>query len=510
MSLITPEAARAELQRRQDAARKEYDRRRMLASLAAFIRGAWHVLEPSTPYVHNWHIDAICEHLEAVSRGEIKQLVINIPPGHMKSLITCVFWIAWVWLSKPSWRVLCASYAKDLALRDSGKTRDLILSDWYQETFQPTWKLKGDQNVKSFFANTASGYRMSLSVGGAGTGFRGDCTVVDDPLKVADAHNLKKRTKANDWYNTTYTSRVNDMRNAQRVVIMQRLHDEDLAGVLEKQGGYEFLVLPSEFEPENRRTTSIGWTDPRTESGQLLFEELFPPEVLAAAKVSLGSYGFAGQHQQRPAPADGGIFKRAWFGYWHFADNPLPPVFVRLPDGSLIECRSVALPKSFDEAIQSWDMAFTATNTSSFVVGQVWARSQANRFLIDQSRNRVTFTDTLHEVEALTAKWPATYLKLVENKANGPAVIDVLHEKISGLVAVNPEGDKVARASAVTPEFESGNVYFPHPKLYGWVDEAVERWIAFPNADMDEIDAGSQALRRFQQYGVLNLRPRAH
>lgn len=478
--------------------------------LAEFVREAWHVIEPGTEYHHNWHIDAVCMHLEAVTAGRIRRLLINIPPGMMKSLLVAVFWPAWVWVKRPEWRAVFGSYSLDLSQRDSVRCRDVLQSDWYRDTFRPSWSLAGDQNVKSYFRNTRKGERLAISVTGKGTGFRGDCTVFDDPLKADEAYSEAARETAWRWWGKTMSSRLNDMRTGARVGIMQRLHEEDPAGRIIERGGYELLILPSEFEPARRATTSIGWSDPRTSPGELLFPIMFPADVLEEAKVDLGSDGYAGQHQQRPVAAEGKIVKDAWWRYY----DVLPPVF--------------------ETVVMSWDMAFKGEDSDAdYVVGQVWARLGADLYLLDQVRARLEFTETRKAVQYMAAKWPAASAKYVEDKANGPAIISSLRRTVPGIIAVEPDGDKISRTRAAAPFIEAGNVWLPGPDqatriLTDWrramadgslfvTDEELQpqRWLpskvlvadwvgrfvyefgVFPKgANDDQVDAGTQAIRR--------------
>ncbi len=278
--------------------------------LHEFVVQAWHVLEPETPFVDGMHVHAICDHLQAVTEGRIRNLIINVPPGHAKSLLTAVFWPAWVWINHPEARWLFSSYREPLATRDSVKCRRLIESDWYQERWGGRYQLSGDQNQKSRFENTATGYRVVVPMG-AGTGERGDYVVVDDPHSVDEAESEAQRRSAIEWWNGSMATRVNDFATGHKVVIQQGLHEADLTGDLLSKGDYELLCLPAEFEPERRCSTSIGWTDPRQEMGQLLWPETVKLANLEELKVTLGSYRYAGQYQQRPAPAEGGIFKKS-------------------------------------------------------------------------------------------------------------------------------------------------------------------------------------------------------
>lgn len=462
------------------------DPARLLAerSLAAFAGQAWHVVEPATNYVHGWHIDAICEHLEAVTRGEIRNLVINIPPRHMKSLLVSVFWPTWEWATHPERRWLFSSYAASLSIRDSLKSRRIIESPWYRRHWGHVVELTTDQNVKARYDNTATGYRIATSVGGAATGEGGDRVVCDDPHSAQDADSDAVRASTLSWWDEVMSTRRNDPKAGSRVIVMQRLHADDLTGHVLAQGGYEHLCLPAEYEPNVTIDTSLGRPDSRTRDGELLWPERFGHDELADLKLRLGSYASAGQLQQRPSPAEGGAVNRGWW-------------------------RTYAVPPArCDRVIQSWDMAFKDLDTSDYVVGQVWGRVGAECYLLDQVRGRMDFPTTQRAVRALKAKWPATGALLVEDKANGTAIIASLRKDVPGLIAVNPEGGKQSRISAVAPFIEAGNVYLPEPEAAPWVGDYIEEHAQFPNgAHDDQVDATSQALLRLLvQTGRLETR----
>ena len=258
--------------------------------LHEFVRQAWPVLEPSTPFVDGIHVQAICLHLQAVIEGRIRDLIINVPPGHSKSLLTAVFWPAWVWIDRPQIRWLFASYAAALSVRDSVRCRRLIESEWYQRRWGNRYRLSGDQNQKNRFENDQTGYRIATSVGGSATGERADVVVVDDPHSVDQAESDAERRTAVEWFNGTMCTRLNDFTSGHRIVIQQRLHENDLTGDLLSKGGFEQLCLPAEFEPERRCATSIGWSDPRVEPGELLWPEKISAAHLEALKLQLGSY----------------------------------------------------------------------------------------------------------------------------------------------------------------------------------------------------------------------------
>jgi len=320
------------------------------ASLRAFVEQAWDVLEPGTRFIPGLHVDAVCEHLQAMMEGPIKDLIINIPPGFAKSMIGCVFMPAWVWINNPAFRFLFSSYKQDYAIRDSVKCRTLIQSAWYRDRWGDRYKLKADQNEKGKFENDKTGSRETTSVG-TGTGSRAMLVVVDDPMSVDQSVSDAERKRANDWWTGTMTTRLNDLRTGHLLLIQQRLHEEDTTAVCLAQGGYQHLYLPNEFERDRACQTSI-WKDPRTEEGQLLWPAKVGPEEVAMLKRKLGSYGYAGQYQQRPSPAGGGIFKQ-WWRYWKYKTIDVPPVIIRLPDGNMRRVHAVDLPEAFDQELQS-------------------------------------------------------------------------------------------------------------------------------------------------------------
>jgi predicted phage terminase large subunit-like protein len=464
--------------------------------LGQFVRQAWAVVEPSTPFVPGWHIDTIVEHLEAISYGQIRNLLINVPPRHMKSLLVAVFWPAWEWIRWPERRWLFSSYGAQLSIRDSVKCRRLIESTWYQRLWGNIYALTGDQNAKSRFDNDRSGYRLSTSVGGAVTGEGGDRIVCDDPNNVGEVESDSVRKTTNDWFDVVMSTRANDPKTVGRVVVMQRCHQQDLSGHLLEQGGWEHLCFPAEFE-DSGRVTSIGWSDPRTTHGEFLWPERYGSPELESLKRNLGSYAAAGQLQQRPSPSGGGIIKRHWFRYWQPPGANLPPVTVRLPDGTVQSIIAHEIG-TVEEAIQSWDCAFKDLETSDYVVGQVWGRRGSAYLLLDQVRDRMDCPTTVKAVRHLSQRWRGTIVKLIEDKANGSTVIQMLGRELPGILPVNPEGGKVARAAAVSPLIEAGNVYLPHPQFMPWVNDFIEECAAFPNgAHDDQVDAMTQALLRW-------------
>ena len=454
-------------------------------SLADFVRQGWHIIEPATPMIWNWHLDAICEHLEAVTSGDILRLIINMPPRHMKSIAVSVAWPAWEWgpRNMPSTRFLFASYAQVLAIRDAVKTRRLILSNWYQARWGSRFKLAGDQNAKERFENDATGLRLATSVGGVGTGEGGDRVAVDDPHSTSEGESDAIRGATLDWWDQTMSTRLNDPKRGAFIVIMQRVHESDLTGhILAKESGYTHLCLPCEYEPGRRMTTWPGARvqDPRREPGELLWPARFGRVEVDRLKRDLGTYATAGQLQQRPAPEEGGIFKRGWFKRWV---RPLPK-FYRL--------------------IWSWDTAVSEKEGSAYTVGGLWGECEAGYYRLAEFRARVEYPELKAGVRACYASAPSMAV-LVEDKSSGQQIVQELSRAdLQPLGEAAPPrlpiigikvtaGDKQFRARAVSPLAEAGMVWIPEsaPWVEAWIDEVC----TFPNGTYaDRVDEMSQAL----------------
>ncbi len=290
---------------------------RELASrhLSEFIRLLWRQIDPG-PFVPGWHIEVICDHLEAVSRGEIRKLLITVPPRHMKSISVSVAWPAWVWaqdegsLQGPGTRFLFASYARSLSIRDSVKCRRLIESPPYRRAWGHRFRLTSDQNTKIRFENDAGGARLTTSVGGALTGEGGDIIVVDDPHNVREIESPAVRATTLAWWDEALSTRLNDPRTGAYVMIMQRMHEADLAGHVLADGGWTHICLPARYEADHPHRFA---GDHRRADGALLWPDRFGDPQIRELEMRLGSYGSAGQLQQRPAPREGGMFERRWF-----------------------------------------------------------------------------------------------------------------------------------------------------------------------------------------------------
>ena len=471
------------------ADRRSYQAELYSRSFRHFVEAAWRVTNPATPFIRGWHIDAIADHLDAVSRGQIRRLLINMPPRHGKSTLVSVMWPSWEWTRAPWMRYLYASYAQVLSIRDSVACRRLIESPWYQDLWGGVFQLSEDQNQKTRFDNDRSGYRIATSVGGLATGEGGDRLVVDDPHNALEAASDVERENAIDWWKHSMSTRGNNPQTSARVIVMQRLHERDLSGVVlaegQEEGGYVHLALPAEYDPNlfvdlgasgayHPAPNPLKWEDPRTKYGELLWSPPYGEAEMRLLKRDLGPTQAAGQLGQRPSPAEGGMLLRSWWRRYTLDQ--------------------VARLK-FEELLISWDMAFKGTTTSDFVVGQLWGRVGTNCYLLDQARGRWDMKDTLKEFIAFCQKHPYALRKLVEDKANGPAVIAVLGNDIPGIQAVNPLGGKEARVFAIQPMIEAGNVWIPEDGIVPWTSLFVEEAANFPNTTYDDqVDAMSQAL----------------
>ncbi len=468
------------------------ERRKGFNDFHAFVKMAWHVVEPR-PFEDNWHIEEECAHLEALTRGKplpsglpFRFLAINQPPGTSKSIIATVIWPVWDQLQHPTNRIANVSYDKSLALRDSGKSLKLIQSDWFKARWGDRLTIKGANPAEGEYEFIQGGCRYATSVGGAITGRHFDRIIVDDPTKPKDVTGqILQNTR--DWWEGTLPSRVAPGTGS-IVLVMQRLHVADLTGVALSEADREWVHLrfPMRFEAKESCRTPFGG-DRRTVEGELLWPSRFPEsEVQQLARR--GSRHFASQYQQRPVPEGGNVFKAEWFRSWILAGVTLPPV--------LGEEEPKIRPDTFDLIAISVDCAFKDLESSDYVCIQVWGKKRGDFFLLDQVHDQLSFSATLQAIRKMLTKWKRVRAVLIEDKANGPAIISEMRKKgVSGVIEVNPQGGKMARAQAASPTFEAGNVFFPHPGLYEWVDPLRDELSTFPVAPNDDrVDACTQFL----------------
>jgi predicted phage terminase large subunit-like protein len=431
-------------------------------------------------YRMGWFHELVCNALDVflarVARKESPRLILTAPPRHGKSELISRRFPAYVLGKHPDMTLICTSYAAALASRMNRDVQRVIDSQEYRQLFPGTCLAdKGVADGQSYSRTTEffeivgrKGSYRSAGVGGGITGMGADCIIVDDPIaSQAEAHSPIERQKVWDWFNTVLYTRCQP--GAGIAIIHTRWHEDDLIGRLlerEKEDGFEgweVINFPAiaERDEEFRK------------EGEPLFPEFFDIKALERIRKRQSSMDWSALYQQRPAPDDGQVFRREWFRYW---TEP---------------------PRNLDKVMMSWDMTFKDTAGSDYVVGQVWGKRDAESFLLDQVRGRMGFVRTCQEVERLAAKWPAAYEKLVEDKANGPAVIDTLRKRLPGIIPIEPEGSKLARAHVVTAMLEAGNVRFPDPRQHPWVGELESELLSFPvGLHDDQVDALTQALRR--------------
>jgi predicted phage terminase large subunit-like protein len=446
-------------------------------SLAHFAQRAWHVLEPAAELKWGWALDAICLHLEAVTNGQIKRLLMNVPPGSMKSLLTGVIWPAWEWGPRgmPEMRFVGTAHEETLAIRDNRKCRDLITSDWYQRL----WKIEmaADLNGKREFGNTKKGFRQARAFTSM-TGVRGDRVILDDPISADNANSPAALEEARLAFTETLPTRVNNDQSA-IVVVMQRLNEKDVSGVIKDMGlPYEHLCIPMRFEPGRRCMTSIGWVDPRQKEGELMFSERFGEAQVQELERTLGSYGTAGQLQQRPAPRGGGIIKEAWFRYY------------------------TALPRLEFRTIHA-DTAQKTGEENDYSVFQCWGRSiTGEAVLIDQVRGKWEAPELVVQARAFWHKHRATdgaplRAMMVEDKVSGTGLIQTLRRESIPIIPVQRSKDKLSRGYDAAPFIESGNVLLPQDA--SWLSDLLAEASSFPGgAHDDQLDPMFDAIANVQ------------
>lgn len=488
--LLRDEIARreGELERQQVEKSAEAVRVRCAGSLAAFVKAAWHVLNPDEKLIWNWHLDALCLHLEAVTDGRINRLLINIPPGTMKSLIVSVFWPAWEWgpKSRPSLKYVSTSYKDDFVTRDTRRMRNLVLSPWYQLH----WPVNLTRAGETSFENDATGFREGYLFRSL-TGGRGNRVIIDDPHSTEGAESEAERNRAVRIMMESVPSRLNDLKRDAIVVVMQRLHERDVSGALlakMTELGYVHLCLPMEFEPDRRCTTPVktaegkDWTDPRSYEGELLFPAKFPREEVDKLKASLGSYGTAGQLQQSPSPRSGGLFKRHWFG---------PEQMVRV-----VPARVVARTRA-------WDLAATqkkANNRPSWTAGVRMSRDGQGRFYVEHVKRMQETAGTVWTAIETTAETDPRGTRVHLPKDPGQAGKSQSQQMVKGLARFDvrvlpPTGDKETRATPASVQAEAGNIYIVVGEEGAeWVEPFLDELCTFPNAtNDDQVDAFADA-----------------
>lgn len=475
------------------------------SSLATFIKYMWRSIDTAN-YKHNWHIDAICEHLEAMVWGDIKHLLINVSPRCMKSILGSVSLLPWLWTqqeqtfrSGPSTSILYSSYGQKLSLEHSLKARTLLNSPLYQKLWGNRFQLLKDQNTITKFANDMGGYRMSTSVGSNLTGSGAALIGVDDPHNTVEMESEISIQSVIDWWDSALSTRLNDPIEGRFFVIMQRLRENDLSGHIldQNEGDWTHLCLPMEYDSGRHCSTSIGFSDPRAEENELMWPERIDEKSLTALKKKLGQFGSSGQLQQAPAPKGGGIIKENWWNVW--TDKFFPPM---------------------EYIIAVADTAYTEKTENDYsacvVMGVYRDTNDLPKIMIMSAwQERLGLNSLVLKLAATAKKFKVDRL-IIENKASGISVSQELRRlfanDIFGVLLVEPKGDKVARLMAVEPLFAEGIVYAPFIKDEDtgavfpreWVDMLIRQVTTFPKAKHDDlVDCISSGISHLRNNGLI-------
>ena len=447
------------------------DNKKLLKALlrtdfTSFIGKTFDTINPGAEYQANWHIELIAHHLEAVRLGQIKRLIINIPPRALKSVCVSVAWPSWLLGINPAARVIAASYSGVLSTKHSLDARLVLSSKWYQKLF-PQTKLSKTHNQKNKFLTTDNGFRFATSIGGSVTGEGGDFLIVDDPHNPAQINSLKMRNRVIEWFEQTFVTRLNDKTKGAIVLVMQRLHPDDLSAHLISSGNWECLKIPS-LAPKNIEY-NFGKFHKLYEENELLNQQRDKHEFLLNLEQEIGTRNYAAQFLQEPLPANYNLLSLENIHYFEKA------------------------PESFDYFVHSWDSAIKVSEKADYTVGTLWGVVADKYYLLGMIRKKLSYTDLKNEVEKQINKYKPRFV-LIEDKASGQSLIQDL--KLAGFVnikPIKPTLDKVTRFASVVQYFENGQVLVPAKSAFNRV--LIAEITNFPNSKNDDIvDSVSQFL----------------
>lgn len=459
---------------------QELLRRTLLASFPAFVEHFWVEVEPKTPLSWNWHLDELCDLVQHSQRRPSDNRIVNIPPGSMKSLLMSVMARAWLWARDPSLRFLTASYSGHLSVRDNVRVRQLVESERFQSMF-PNVQLTDDQNQKTKFSTTVGGWSIATSVGGAGTGEHPDYIIIDDPLSALQAESAADRATANNWLDGTISTR-GVTRGVRVWVVMQRLNENDCTQHLLNRGGYTKTCFPMRFEKENADPR-----DHRTKDGELLWPDLFDEKKVRKLEIALGEYGTAGQLQQRPAPAGGGLFKRIWF------------------ENSYVD----KIPNSIRRRCRGWDTAATQDG-GDWTVGVRMSEGADGYFYIEHVVREQLGPAGVESLILSTAMMDGTATAIREEQEGGSAGKSVIFSRARLLKGyayshVSLTRNKVLRAQAFRAQCEAGNVRILRGE---WTEQFLDELCAFPTGlHDDQVDASSAAFNALLELPIVENLP---
>ncbi len=444
---------------------------------ASFISKVFSTINPGTQYHANWHIDLIAQYLEAARIGQIKRLIINMPPRALKSVCVSVAWPAWLLALNPSTRIMAASYSSILSIKHSMDTRLVLSSNWYKKLF-PKTKLSRNHNQKSKFLTTENGFRFATSVGGSATGEGGDFLIIDDPHNPTHINSLKMRNRVIEWFEQTFVTRLNDKTKGVIVLVMQRLHQDDLSAHLQAANDWEILKIPA-LAPRNIEY-NFGKFHKLYKEAELLDSTRDTQEFLQKLEREIGSRNYAAQFLQEPLPANYNLLSPDNIHYF------------------------TKLPEKFDFFVHSWDTAIKISEKADYTVGTIWGIIQNKYYLLQMVRKKLAYSDLKNEIEKQIHRYKPRFI-LIEDKASGQSVIQDL--KLAGFTnikAIKPSLDKVTRFASVTHLFETGTALIPEKSSFNRT--IIAEITNFPNSKNDDIvDSISQFLNFIKQQNNNNL-----
>jgi predicted phage terminase large subunit-like protein len=448
--------------------RRQYLDHKLATDFPVFVMKVFETVSGNDVFVGNWHIDAMTYAAERVMDGRLTRLIVNVPPRHLKSIIYSVALPAFVLGQEPATRIVCVSYSNDLAIKHANDFRAVVSSSWYRRIFRNT-RISREKDTQTETMTTARGYRLATSLGGTLTGRGAHLVVMDDPQKPDEVLSEAHRNSANHWFDATLLSRLESKATSAIILVMQRLHQDDLAGHLLEKGGWYNLKIPAIAERDER--VQVGYRQTfRRKADTVIDPRREPMEALEVHKQSMTTLNFSAQFQQEPIPVEGNLIKAEWFKEYDVA-----PTFA-----------------DTDNLVISIDTAMKGDELADFSVATVWLVRGEHSYLIDLWRDRVDYPSLKHAVRRLREKYPQATL-LIEDKGSGIGLIQELRASNIGVIAINPEGDKLTRCAAISAQFEAGSVFFP--KSARWLDGLKTELLGFPNTRHDDqVDSVTQAL----------------
>lgn len=500
----------------------ERDRIPFEEKLINFVDHMWVAIEPSRKFVKGWAVEAICEHLEAVTDGHIRRLLINVPPGFTKSTLVDVMWPAWEWgpRNMPTNRYICASYSEHLTVRDNMRCKNVVMHDKYQKMWGDRFQIAPDLMSKIKFGNTKTGWKLATSVGGVGVGERGDRFIIDDPHNTMDMESEAARATTQMWFTEVVPDRLNDQQVSAIVIIMQRLHEDDVSGIaISRNMGYDHLMIPMRHDTGRHCVTRIGWEDPRKEDDELAWPERFPAPIVNELERDKGPYAFASQYQQSPEPRGGSIIKRDYWQPW--TENVYPNCEYILAS---LDTAYTAKDSNDPSALTIWGVFRDEMET--VVSGQsVKVKGRTKVILMYAWRKRLEFNDLIQEVMRCCSRGKkgevsdgprfAVDRVIVEAKASGMSVAQELRRlcTLNGdfgveLIKIKTGQDKEARLHSIQHLFAEGMIYAPWlVSANDWrafASMVIDETAIFPHGSHDDLaDSTSMAMRYLRDNGFM-------